>query len=91
MRYRALSSLALLLLAGCDQLAPRQPQTSAKSGTLAGRFTIIHSPHIQRDTMLLDTATGETWQLVTKGKSEDSALTWERVEMAEPLPAVNLN
>lgn len=87
MRYRPLFLLAALLLAGCDQLAPRP----AKNETPVGRFTIVHSPHIQLDTMLLDTSTGETWQLVTKDKNEDSELTWQRVEMADPLPAANSN
>lgn len=91
MRYRLLSSLALLLLAGCNQVAPRQSQTSGQDGPPVGRFTIVHSPHIERDTMLLDTATGETWQLATKSKDEDSALTWQSVEMADPLPTVNSN
>ena len=38
----------------------------AQSGPLGaqeGRYVIVHSPHIQRDTVLLDTATGKTWQL----------------------------
>ena len=28
-----------------------------------GRYVIVHSPHKQSDTVLLDTATGKTWQL----------------------------
>jgi hypothetical protein len=27
-----------------------------------GRYVIVHSPHVQRDTILLDTVTGKTWQ-----------------------------
>jgi hypothetical protein len=30
----------------------------------AGRYQIIHSPQTERDTILLDTATGRSWQLV---------------------------
>jgi hypothetical protein len=28
-----------------------------------GRYVVVHSPHVQRDTVLLDTATGKTWQI----------------------------
>jgi hypothetical protein len=41
--------------------------------------------------MLLDTATGETWELVTKDKTPDSELTWVKVEMSDPLPNTNSN
>jgi len=91
MRYRALPLIVLLLLTGCDQIASRQAQAPTKNGVPVGRFTIVHSPHIQRDTMLLDTATGETWELVTKDKTPDSELTWVKVEMSDPLPNTNSN
>ena len=41
--------------------------SNAQAGPVGapGRFVIVHSPHTQRDVMLLDTATGKTWQLQT--------------------------
>lgn len=47
---------------------------------VAGRWTIIHSPQVERDTMLLDTATGRTWQLVNVGGAADNeVLAWQPV------------
>ncbi|MBB3692454.1 hypothetical protein [Sphingomonas sp. BK580] len=36
---------------------------------------IVHSPHVQKDTILLDTATGKTWQLAIDGSRGD-AVFW---------------
>lgn len=44
-------------------------QTVTQGGQ-QGRYIIIHSPHVQRDTVLLDTATGRTWQLQTNMATE---------------------
>jgi hypothetical protein len=41
-----------------------------------GRYVIVHSPHIQSDTVLLDTATGKTWQLVQNSNREGEPLSW---------------
>ncbi|MBM3595894.1 MAG: hypothetical protein FJX31_09025 [Alphaproteobacteria bacterium] len=32
----------------------------------AGHFSIVHSPHVRWDTMLIDTATRETWLWVSQ-------------------------
>ncbi|MFP5434943.1 MAG: hypothetical protein ACLGIM_17750 [Alphaproteobacteria bacterium] len=42
----------------------------------AGRYIIVHSPHVQRDTVLLDTATGKTWQLVSLTDREGDPAAW---------------
>jgi hypothetical protein len=47
-----------------------------------GRYVIVHSPHVQRDTVLLDTTTGKTWQL-TEDTSRDSAVYWEPLARAD--------
>ncbi len=39
-----------------------------------GRYVIVHSPHVQRDTVLLDTLTGKTWQL--QRNSDRDADVW---------------
>lgn len=41
-----------------------------------GRYVIVHSPHVQRDTVLLDTATGKTWVLVQDGSLEGDPVYW---------------
>ena len=57
MRVAMLFVAALaLVLAGCDQKSPAPLPT--------GRFAIVHSPHVERDTQLLDTWTGQSWLLV---------------------------
>lgn len=41
-----------------------------------GRFVIVHSPHARIDTMLLDTATGRTWELVRYTNLQDEPRVW---------------
>ncbi len=41
-----------------------------------GRYVIVHSPHVQSDTVLLDTATGKTWQLTQDNSREGSPTAW---------------
>jgi hypothetical protein len=48
---------ALFLTSGRPAAAP------ASTSGQVGRYTIIHSPHVENDTMLIDTATGRTWRL----------------------------
>ena len=48
-----------------------------------GRYVIIHSPIVERDTMLLDTVTGRTWQLVEETDLNDGPLAWS------PVPQLN--
>jgi hypothetical protein len=50
------------------------PTTTAPAP--AGRFEIIHSPHLERDTQLLDTYTGRSWVLVEK---TGGGMGWEEV------------
>lgn len=53
--------------------------TLAQAGPVGapGRFIIVHSPHVQRDTVLLDTATGKTWQLAQDTSLEGEPVYWE--------------
>lgn len=48
-----------------------------------GRYVIIHSPIVERDTMLLDTVTGRTWQLMQESDLNDEPLAWS------PVPQLN--
>ena len=85
---------AALALAACNQsptptnsAAPASSQSAAQSAARVdssqpvqvGRYTIIHSPEVERDTMLLDTATGQTWQLVDTGTTAEPKLAWAPV------------
>ena len=94
MRAAIYSVLIAVAVSGCDQsAAPISAKVSAsgnessQSSAVAastpippiGRYTIIHSPEVERDTMLLDTATGRTWQLVQVGSGDNGALAWEAV------------
>lgn len=69
---------ALAVLSSCDAPQPDAPEPSE-----VGRYVIIHSPQIEADTMLLDTVTGRTWQLVNAGTVKDQELLWQPVT-AEP-------
>jgi hypothetical protein len=55
--------------------------TATPAQSEVGRYTIIHSPQIERDTMLLDTETGDTWQLVQTSKDGD--LAWQSVKKSD--------
>lgn len=86
MRYRYLLLLSTILISGCDGYSSGSRPTPP-----VGRFVIVHSPHVRADTMLLDTATGQTWVAAQGGKEKDSASVWTKVEMIEPLPVINSN
>lgn len=63
-----------------------QPQnTIAELGTAkpaeVGRYTVVHSPHVESDTILLDTATGDTWQLQVESGGN---LIWEALKKSPP-------
>lgn len=76
MRNLLACCMSVLALTGCYQqpeskAAPAQSPASLAAVTApapatpseVGRYVIVHSPHIERDTVLLDTETGQTWQL----------------------------
>lgn len=67
-----LVGLSALALQGCSKAEAQQASTPANQ-----RYVIVHSPHMQRDTQLLDTTTGRTWQLV---EDKDKNLVWQEVE-----------
>jgi hypothetical protein len=88
MKLVLLLTLAATGLGTCSQDAPTTATvpTNAVAETatppasvVAGRYTIIHSPLLERDTMLLDTATGRTWQLVNNGPADQEVLQWQPV------------
>jgi len=41
-----------------------------------GRYIIVHSPHVQTDTVLLDTTTGKTWRLTQDSSRAGEAVAW---------------
>ena len=41
-----------------------------------GRYVIVHSPHVQRDTVLLDTVTGKTWMATQYTSREGEPIVW---------------
>lgn len=83
---------ALLILTSCDQpgrSGVRSNSDLAAPPTLVpvGNHAIIHSPQVERDTMLLDTVTGDTWQLVKIGKTDNSGMGWEFVPKIDQPPS----
>ena len=85
MRKRLCLTFALLL-DGCNALpqgTPVQQQVRRASDVPVGRFIIVHSPEIERDTTLLDTATGRTWQLVVDKQQNES---WEAFGQDNGMP-----
>jgi hypothetical protein len=73
--------VGLLMLSGCGR-----PQSDASSDTDTsdvGRFVIVHSPQVEGDTVLLDTATGQSWQRVEVGDLQHNPTVWV------PMPQMN--
>jgi len=61
------------------QAAPDATATPAPASEV-GRYTIVHSPHIQSDTVLLDTVTGQTWQLVQAADLNGDPVIWQPMD-----------
>jgi hypothetical protein len=90
MRAVLLLTVVSFAIAGCNEPKAGPTKTAASDAaptieeppkpaavTVAvpvGRYQIIHSPHLEKDTMLLDTATGQTWQLT---EDPQSGLWWK--------------
>ena len=73
MKHGVCLLFAALPLASCDAL--KSNCNASAAGPAVGRYVIFHSPHVESDTMLLDSVTGKTWQLVTLGK--DKGMGWQ--------------
>jgi hypothetical protein len=56
-------------LAGCE--APQPPEPSE-----IGRYQIVFSPRVERNTFRLDTVDGETYQLVD---DKDGNSVWQKI------------
>ena len=86
---------AAACLCGCDRTPSAAGQASNiqaanSTGPLetaaapqAGRWVVVHSPEAERDTILLDTATGRTWSRVQVGDLTDEPAAWD------PMPQLN--
>src|SRR5882724_7750535 len=72
MRKALLACGLLILVGGCTAKAA----STATAAPPAGRYEIVHSPHVQADTQLLDTYTGQTWVLES---AKDGTYVWGRV------------
>jgi hypothetical protein len=55
------------------------PESTTPAPSEVGRYTIIHSPQIESDTILLDTVTGRTWQLQKAEFLNGDPLGWQEI------------
>ena len=62
-------------LSGCGH-----PQGTTSDLTTIGRYVVVHSPHVESDTVLLDTATGRTWTLTELTYVNGEPVVWEPVK-----------
>jgi len=75
---RALTIAAsMAALYGCSQQKPANPPPQV------GRYVIVHSAEVERDTILLDTATGRTWSRVEVSDLTNDPAAWD------PMPQLN--
>ena len=75
MRLWCAMMLTALGLSGCGH-----PQGTTSELTTIGRYVVVHSPHIESDTVLLDTATGRTWTLTELTYVNGEPVVWEPVK-----------
>lgn len=68
--------IACLTLSACGTNG-----TENQSKVDVGQFQVVYSPHVARDTFLVDTNTGKTWVL-TEGQDTEGAKTlyWNKME-----------
>lgn len=77
------------LLNSDNSIASNESTTSPVSNTVdsvpqsVGRFIIVHSPQVERDTILLDTATGKTWSAIEDTSYVGAPAAWEMMPKAE--------
>jgi hypothetical protein len=73
------TALGLVLLS--TQAASAQAPKAPTAGTAVSvvRFTIIHSPQTERDVILLDTVTGQSWALTTLTNLNGEPFAWETI------------
>jgi hypothetical protein len=65
---------AVFALTSCD--GAKTPEAAPSDGSGVGRFVNVHSPHVERDTMLLDTVSGRTWEKVTVSDAANQPSVW---------------
>jgi hypothetical protein len=92
-----LAVAAAVILTGCNQAPATNTaanetvatkdgwsiQPAADAAAPVGRYVIVHSPQAERDTILLDTATGRTWSRVQVTDVNDQPPAWD------PMPQLN--
>jgi hypothetical protein len=74
---RPIIVLGLLALVACGTSSCTNANAQAQAALASQRYVIVHSPHAQRYTQLLDTATGRTWTLVNRGEGSPTSFAWE--------------
>ncbi len=67
-----------LASSGASSAAASTPSALAAAPSPAGpgRYTIVHSPQVENDTILLDTATGQTWRQVEIADVKSNPVVW---------------
>ena len=101
MNGKAIGALALAMaaiLSGCDgRASPGATSSNAAADASptpapqVGRFVIYHSPHVEADTVLLDTATGDSWRQETTSGHDltKSDVEWVPIPRLSPAPALD--
>ncbi len=75
-----------------SETAGATPTSVPAAAVEIGRYTIIHSPLLEADTMLLDTATGRTWQLQKGTIYNGDPLIWTEIyRLDTPADYYNMN
>lgn len=71
-----MKTVALYCIAALTIAWPVSGIAQAGAVGVPGRYVIVHSPHKQSDTVLLDTVTGKTWLQVEDASREGTPIYW---------------
>jgi hypothetical protein len=83
MRRSVIVIIGAATLAGCTQAPQQAAVQPAPKPSEVGRYVIVHSPQVERDTVLLDTLTGRTWVETEITDLPGKPVVWE------PMPQLN--
>ena len=69
------AAASVVFLSGCGPASTNS--TASTPPSEIGRYVIVHSSQVERDTILLDTVTGKTWSRVVVTDLQDEPAAWE--------------
>ncbi len=77
MRSLLISAICVVGMVACTAPVQQTPIQPPLKPSEIGRYAIIHSSQVERDTILLDTVTGRTWSRVEVTDLQGDPPAWD--------------